>query len=85
MKNLNERKPLKVVGRTRPSDRSPMEPVKKFITNSLDRWMEVFGAYDPDACGLISKAQFIEGLKVRRRNRIKRIFFIAVNTKFPRF
>lgn len=64
LKNLNERKALNVVGRNRPSERTPVQQVKHFISNNYDLWFEVFGAYDPDGCGLISKAQFIEGLKV---------------------
>ena len=64
LKNINERKPVKVVGRGRPSERTPLHDVKQYINCNYDRWFEVFGAYDPDGCGLISKAQFIQGLKV---------------------
>lgn len=68
LKTLNERKAVKVIGRGRPSERTPLQLVKHFITNNYDRWFEVFGAYDPDGCGLISKAQFIQGLKVSYLN-----------------
>ena len=64
LKNLNERKRVEVVGQGRPSERTPLQEVKHFITNNYDRWFQVFGTYDPDGCGLVSKAQFIEGLKV---------------------
>ena len=55
-----------------------MHQVKQFITKNHDRWMEVFGLYDPDACGLISKAQFIEGLKVRRIPWIEKNFLLLM-------
>ena len=64
LNTLNERKPVKVVGRDRPSERTPLQQVKDFINNNYDLWFAVFGAYDPDGCGLVSKSQFLQGLEV---------------------
>jgi hypothetical protein len=64
LETLNERKPVKVVGRGRPSERTPLQQVKDFINKNYDRWFAVFGAFDPDGCGFVSKAQFLQGLKV---------------------
>ena len=64
LETLNQEKPLKVVGRIRPSECSPLQVVKQFIAHNYERWFQVFGEYDPDDSGFISQLQFREGLKV---------------------
>ncbi|XP_046847497.1 leucine-rich repeat-containing protein 74A-like isoform X2 [Xenia sp. Carnegie-2017] len=63
LETLNQEKPLKVVGRIRPSECSPLQVVKQFIAHNYERWFQVFGEYDPDDSGFISQLQFREGLK----------------------